>query len=83
MTRVTKKRACSLSGIMLSLLGMLISPAAAAEVTLIHMGDVHGHLTPRPSIRGGFQRPPKVVLLGCIQKSARSAPSTRTARRCC
>ena len=52
MTMYTKKRACSLSGMLLGFLGMLITPVAAAEVTLIHMGDVHGHLTPRPSIRG-------------------------------
>jgi S-sulfosulfanyl-L-cysteine sulfohydrolase len=32
-----------------ALLG-LITPAAAAEVTLIHMGDVHGHMVPRPSL---------------------------------
>jgi sulfur-oxidizing protein SoxB len=28
----------------------LITPAAAAEVTFIHMGDVHGHMVPRPSL---------------------------------
>jgi len=33
-------------------LGALMTPAAAAEVTLIHMGDVHGHLVARPSLRG-------------------------------
>jgi S-sulfosulfanyl-L-cysteine sulfohydrolase len=32
-----------------ALLG-LITPAAAAEVTFIHMGDVHGHMVPRPSL---------------------------------
>lgn len=32
--------------------GMILTPADAAEVTLIHMGDVHGHLMPRPSVRG-------------------------------
>jgi 2',3'-cyclic-nucleotide 2'-phosphodiesterase (5'-nucleotidase family) len=31
-------------------LAALITPAAAAEVTLIHMGDVHGHMVPRPSL---------------------------------
>ena len=49
----TAHRACSLSGMLLGFLGMLITPVGGAEVTLIHMGDVHGHLTPRPSIRGG------------------------------
>jgi sulfur-oxidizing protein SoxB len=29
-----------------------MTPAAAAEVTFIHMGDVHGHLTPRPALNG-------------------------------
>src|SRR5215510_9850849 len=32
-------------------LAALITPAAAAEVTLIHMGDVHGHMVPRPSLQ--------------------------------
>jgi S-sulfosulfanyl-L-cysteine sulfohydrolase len=31
-------------------LAALITPAAAAEVTFIHMGDVHGHMVPRPSL---------------------------------
>src|SRR5215510_4162295 len=30
--------------------GALITPAIGAEVTFIHMGDVHGHLMPRPSL---------------------------------
>jgi hypothetical protein len=29
----------------------LITPAAAAEVTFIHMGDLHGHIVPRPSLQ--------------------------------
>jgi S-sulfosulfanyl-L-cysteine sulfohydrolase len=28
----------------------LIMPAGAAEITLIHMGDLHGHMVPRPSL---------------------------------
>src|SRR3954449_11815054 len=31
-------------------LAALITPAVAAEVTFIHMGDVHGHMVPRPSL---------------------------------
>src|SRR5215470_19081431 len=34
------------------MLGALMAPAAAAEVTLIHMGDVHGHMMPRPTLNG-------------------------------
>src|SRR5215213_10135448 len=37
------------------LVGVLALSAAgveAAELTFIHMGDVHGHLVPRPSARG-------------------------------
>jgi sulfur-oxidizing protein SoxB len=42
----------SLAIVFASFLGMLIAPVSAAEITLIHMGDVHGHLMPRPSVRG-------------------------------
>src|SRR5437588_2723838 len=35
-----------------SVLTLSVAPVGAAEITLIHMGDVHGHLLPRPSIRG-------------------------------
>jgi sulfur-oxidizing protein SoxB len=31
---------------------VLTAPVDAAELTLIHMGDIHGHLVPRPSVRG-------------------------------
>ena len=44
--------ACSLTITLVSFLGLWITPVSAAEITLIHMGDVHGHLMPRPSIRG-------------------------------
>ena len=33
-------------------LTLWVAPGGAADITLIHMGDVHGHLVPRPSIRG-------------------------------
>jgi S-sulfosulfanyl-L-cysteine sulfohydrolase len=36
---------------------LYLMPATAAELTLIHMGDVHGHLMPRPSMRAAG--PPK------------------------
>jgi S-sulfosulfanyl-L-cysteine sulfohydrolase len=35
-----------------SLLALLITPVDGAELTLIHMGDLHGHMVPRPSVRG-------------------------------
>ena len=41
----------SLAALLVSALAM-IAPVGAAEITLIHMGDVHGHLMPRPAVRG-------------------------------
>jgi 2',3'-cyclic-nucleotide 2'-phosphodiesterase (5'-nucleotidase family) len=38
--------------ILLHSFAMWITPAESAELTLIHMGDVHGHLMPRPTVRG-------------------------------
>jgi sulfur-oxidizing protein SoxB len=38
--------------ILLQSLATWITPAESAELTLIHMGDVHGHLVPRPTVRG-------------------------------
>ena len=55
-THTTKKSShvpILLGGMLLALLGMFIAPVSGAEITLIHMGDVHGHLMPRPSIRAG------------------------------
>jgi sulfur-oxidizing protein SoxB len=37
---------------LMGFLSVLVMPLSAAEITLIHMGDVHGHLMPRPSVRG-------------------------------
>src|SRR5438105_11159703 len=42
----------SLKALFVSAFALSIAPAEAAEITLIHMGDVHGHLMPRPSVRG-------------------------------
>lgn len=42
----------SLTIALMAVLGLLITPVSAAEITLIHMGDLHGHMMPRPSIRG-------------------------------
>ena len=33
-------------------LALPVAPATAADVTFIHIGDIHGHLMPRPSVRG-------------------------------
>src|SRR5215831_1317096 len=50
-----RKRFGRLSVALAVLLGALVTPAAGAEVTFIHMGDVHGHLMPRPSLSGKNQ----------------------------
>jgi sulfur-oxidizing protein SoxB len=41
----------ALKALLAGLAAFYLLPASAAELTLIHMGDVHGHLMPRPSIR--------------------------------
>ena len=50
-----RKRFRKLSIALAMLLGALVTPAVGAEVTFIHMGDVHGHLMPRPSLSGKNQ----------------------------
>src|SRR5262245_41259985 len=50
-----RKRLRKLSIALAMLLGALVTPAVGAEVTFIHMGDVHGHLMPRPSLSGKSQ----------------------------
>src|SRR6266700_3290527 len=47
--RATCANTCA---VLVGLLAILLTPALSAEITLIHMGDVHGHLLPRPSVRG-------------------------------
>ena len=42
----------SLTIMFISFLSMSITPGYAAEITIIHMGDLHGHLVPRPTIHG-------------------------------
>src|SRR5947207_2194726 len=42
----------SVSALLALALPLSVGPVKAAEITLIHMGDVHGHLMPRPSVRG-------------------------------
>jgi sulfur-oxidizing protein SoxB len=37
---------------LLGFLALLSSPVRGAEITLIHMGDLHGHMVPRPSVGG-------------------------------
>jgi S-sulfosulfanyl-L-cysteine sulfohydrolase len=47
-----RRRFRRLSVALAMVLGALMTPAVGAEVTFIHMGDVHGHLMPRPSLNG-------------------------------
>src|SRR3954453_12489713 len=55
-------------------LAALITPAAAAEVTFIHMGDVHGHMVPRPSLH------PKTATktMGASKTATNTAGATKT-----
>src|SRR4051794_5133671 len=50
------RSACMLAWLATAVLGSALAlatvPVEAAEITLIHMGDVHGHMMPRPSARG-------------------------------
>src|SRR3954453_586264 len=55
-------------------LAALITPAAAAEVTFIHMGDVHGHMVPRPSLHP--KAAPKTM--GASKTATNTAGATKT-----
>lgn len=49
--RINKIAITLLSGIVITICLSLSTAATAQKITLIHIGDLHGHLIPRPQIR--------------------------------